>query len=159
MMRLLAVLGSGGHTAQVVRLVELLGDDFEYAYLVGYGDFLSLKKISRSGDVCFVHRARDHSDGLLKTSVKVARLFVESFVAFLRIRPDAVVSAGVGMSVPISIICKLLGKRVIFIEDWSRIYRKSNSGRIAYFFSDLFFVQWKEMLKHYPRSIYAGRLA
>ena len=55
-------------------------------------------------------------------------------------------------------IGKLLGKKIIFIESWSRIYKKSSSGKFAYLFANLFFVQWPEMKKQYPKAIYAGRL-
>lgn len=158
-MRILIVLGSGGHTAQMIILSEMLGSRFDYAYLIGYDDKLSSRKIRIPGKLYFVHRARRHEDNLLLTAAKVLRLLIESFVAFVRIRPNAVVSAGPGIAVPISIICKLFGKKVIFIEDWSRVYQKSSSGRIVYNFADLFFVQWPEMKKVYPKAVYAGRLA
>ncbi|MEJ5292142.1 MAG: PssD/Cps14F family polysaccharide biosynthesis glycosyltransferase [Candidatus Methanosuratincola sp.] len=158
-MRLLIVLGSGGHTAQMVKLSEMLGSKFEYAYMVGYDDSLSAKKIIVGGAVCFVHRARRYEDGLLLTGLKVLRLLIESLVLFVRVRPDAVISAGPGMAVPISFICKLFGKKVIFIEDWSRVYQKSSSGKIIYHLADLFFVQWPEMKEVYPRAVYAGRFA
>lgn len=158
-LKILIVLGSGGHTAQMLRLSEMLGPIFDYIYLIGYDDELSSKKIRVPGRLYYVHRARRHEDNLLVTFAKVLRLLVESFVAFARIRPDGVVSAGPGIAVPISILCKLFGKKVVFIEDWSRVYQKSSSGRALYNFSDLFFVQWPEMKKVYPRAVYAGRFA
>lgn len=157
-MILLVVLGSGGHTAQILRLVDLLGDRFEYKYLIGIGDSLSASKIKRSGRVFFVHKARDHGDGLIKTFFKVTRLFFESLVVLILARPDAILSAGPGLAVPISILGKFFGKKIIFLESWSRIYRGSTSGRIIYKFSDLFFVQWPELKNFYPKAIYAGRV-
>ncbi|MGF3499060.1 MAG: PssD/Cps14F family polysaccharide biosynthesis glycosyltransferase [Candidatus Methanosuratincola sp.] len=158
-MKVLIVLGSGGHTAQMLRLSEMLGPIFDYAFLIGYDDKLSSKKIKVPGMLYYVHRARRHEDNLLVTSAKLLRLLVESLVAFARIKPDAVISAGPGMAVPISIICKLFGKKTIFIEDWSRVYQKSSSGRVLYKFADLFFVQWPEMKRIYPKAVYAGRFA
>ncbi|MBC7113858.1 MAG: hypothetical protein H5T34_07610, partial [Candidatus Methanomethyliales bacterium] len=150
MLRLLVVLGSGGHTAQMLRLVELLGEKFRYAYIVGIGDVLSLSKIKIMGPVFYVHRARDHGDGFFTTAVKVARLFFESLVVLFRANPDVVISAGPGLSVPISILAKIFGKKVIFVESWSRVYRPSLAGRVIYYFADLFFVQWPEMKNIYP---------
>ncbi|MDP3029141.1 MAG: hypothetical protein Q8O04_06545 [Deltaproteobacteria bacterium] len=46
----------------------------------------------------------------------------------------------------------------IFIESWSRVTTKSTTGKICYYLSDLFFVQWPELIKRYPKAIYAGRL-
>jgi UDP-N-acetylglucosamine:LPS N-acetylglucosamine transferase len=63
------------------------------------------------------------------------------------------------MAVPFSVLGKLLGKKVIFVEDYSRVSKASTSGKIIYRFSDLFFVQWPELKAVYPKGIYAGRLA
>jgi beta-1,4-N-acetylglucosaminyltransferase len=155
----LVILGSGGHTAQMIRLVSMLSPDHEYSYMVGLDDQLSESKITRAGAVYRVHRARRHEDGLLRTVVKVIRLSFESLGVLRRARPDIIINAGPGTAVPVSIIGKLLGKGVITIEDWSRVYSKSRSGRILYHFSDLFFVQWPEMLELYPKAVYAGRLS
>ena len=158
-LRLLVVLGSGGHTAQMLKLVEKLGKRFQYIYMIVKDDRLSEKKISIPGQVCYVHRARRHEDGLLVTIFKVLRLFVESIGILYRSNPDAIVSAGPGMAVPISLLGKLTGTKVIYIEDWSRVYQKSRTGKILYRFSDLFFVQWTELKEQYPKGIYAGRLS
>ncbi len=158
-MRLLVVLGSGGHTAQMVRLVEMLLEGFEYVYMVGLDDQLSESKITRPGKVYKVHRARRHEDGFLKSAVKVLRLSVESFKLLRSAKPDAVVSAGPGTAVPVSALARLMGKKVIYIEDWSRVYSRSATGRIIYRFANVTFVQWPEMKRLYPRAVYAGRLS
>ena len=51
----------------------------------------------------------------------------------------------------------LLGKlffraHVIFIESSANILKPSLTGRISYFFSDLFIIQFKELLKFYPKA-------
>lgn len=157
-MRVLAVLGSGGHTAETLKLIDLLGDRFEYVYTVGIGDNLSVSKIRIMGKVFFVHRARDHGDGLFTTTLKVIRLFFESFLVLISARPDVVLSTGPGLAVPISILGKIFGKKVIFVESCSRVYRGSAAGGILYHFANLFFIQWPELKRVYPKAIYAGRL-
>lgn len=158
-MKLLVVLGSGGHTAQMVRLVGMLPEGFEYAYMVGYDDNLSESKIAKPGEVFRVHRARRHEDGFFRSVVKVMRLSVESFKLLRAAKPEAVVSAGPGTAVPVSIIARLMGKKVIYIEDWSRVYSRSGSGKILYRFANMTFVQWPEMKRLYPKAVYAGRLS
>lgn len=157
-MKLLVVLGSGGHTAQMLKLVDLLGEKFEYAYLVASGDSLSAGKIRKRGEVFFAHRPKDHGDNPLIIFFKVIRLLCESLCVLRMARPDAVVSAGPGLAVPVSLLGKAAGKKVIFLESWSRVYRASSSGKIMYRFADLFFIQWPELARVYPRAIYAGRL-
>jgi beta-1,4-N-acetylglucosaminyltransferase len=158
-LKILVVLGSGGHTAQMVKLVAMLSPDHSYSYMVGRDDQLSESKITRAGLVYRVHRARRHEDGLLKTVFKVIRLSFESLGVLRKAKPDAVINAGPGTAVPVAILGKILGKKVITVEDWSRVYSRSRSGDILYRFSDLFFVQWPEMLERYPKAVYAGRLS
>ena len=58
--------------------------------------------------------------------------------------------------VPTVILGKLfLRSRVIFIETCGAI-DPTLSGRICYRFSDLFIVQWPELLERYPRAILAA---
>lgn len=158
-MKILVVLGSGGHTAQMIKLVSMLSPDHAYSYMVGLDDQLSESKIRRAGTVYKVHRARRHEDGLLKTVVKVIRLSFESLAVLWKAKPDAIINAGPGTAVPVAVLGKMSGKKVITIEDWSRVYSRSRSGSILYRFSDLFFVQWPEMLEQYPKAVYAGRLS
>jgi len=157
-LKLLVVLGSGGHTTQMLKLVDLLGERFQYSYIIGIGDKLSASKIKFKGATFFVHKAREHGDGPFITLIKLARLFLESLIILIREKPNAVVSAGPGLAVPISVLAKIFRIKVIFIESISRVYRPSFTGRILYKLSDLFFVQWPELKKIYPRAVYAGRL-
>jgi UDP-N-acetylglucosamine:LPS N-acetylglucosamine transferase len=82
----------------------------------------------------------------------------QALVALVHIRPHAVVSTGPGPAVPVSLLAKALGIKVVYIETASRVFALSASGRILYRFADLFFVQWPELLSTWPRAIYAGRL-
>ena len=82
----------------------------------------------------------------------------QAMVALVRARPQAVISTGPGPAVPASLLAKLLGVKVIYIETGSRVFTLSASGKILYRFADLFFVQWPELLSLCPKAIYAGRL-
>jgi len=143
----------------MLKLVDMLGDRFEYAYLIGKGDALSEEKIRIKGEVYYTHSAREYGQNVFVTFLKVIRLAAESLVLIFRAKPKAIVSAGPGTAVPVSLIGKMLGRKVIFIEDWSRVYQKSGAGKIIYRFADLFFIQWPELQERYPDGIYAGRLS
>jgi beta-1,4-N-acetylglucosaminyltransferase len=158
-LKILVILGSGGHTTAMLKLVSLLGDRFEYVYVVSKEDQLSADKIEKAGEVYFAHKARQHGDNVLVTFWKVLRLFGEAWWVIRKAEPAAIVSAGPGIAVPFSVLGRLLGKNVIFVESYSRVYRASTSGKIIYRFSNLFFVQWPELKAVYPKGIYAGRLA
>jgi UDP-N-acetylglucosamine:LPS N-acetylglucosamine transferase len=78
------------------------------------------------------------------------------------VRPVAILSTGPAIAVPVSIIGKVLGARIIFVETGSRIQSLSLTGRIMYRWAHLFFVQWPQLREKLPaddpRVIYAGRL-
>jgi UDP-N-acetylglucosamine:LPS N-acetylglucosamine transferase len=86
------------------------------------------------------------------------RCFFETFLVMLKERPKAIISTGAGIAIPSIIIGKILFRsKVIFIESFTRIHEPSLSGKIAYHFSDLFFVQWKQLLKKYgKKAVYKG---
>jgi len=154
----LIVLGSGGHTKEMLRLVDLLGPNYRYAYLISTDDELSVQRIQVPGPVYRVLRPRWKATRLPMVVVRTLLSTVQAVLALLRARPAAIISAGPGPAVPASLLAKLLGIKVIYIETGSRIFSLSSSGKILYRFADLFFVQWPELLPLCPKAIYAGRL-
>lgn len=157
-MKLLIVLGSGGHTTEMLRLVELLGQRYEYCYLVAADDKLSPQKITAEGAVYEVVRPRWKNTPLPMVILRTLGCAVQSLAALLRTRPHAIISTGPGPAVPASLLAKLMGIKVIYIETGSRVFALSSSGRILCRFADLVFVQWPELLELCPKGIYAGRL-
>jgi beta-1,4-N-acetylglucosaminyltransferase len=156
--KLMIVLGSGGHTKEMIRVVELLGDGYRYCYLVAADDELSPLKIRVPGPVYRVMRPRWKSTSLLEVVGRTVLCAFQAAGALLRCRPRAVLSTGPGPAVPASLLAKFLGIKVIYIETGSRVFALSASGKILYRFADLFFVQWPELQAQYPKAIYAGRL-
>jgi len=76
----------------------------------------------------------------------------------LKEKPDLIISTGAGVAIPTCFLGWLFRKRVIFIEDWCRINKPSFSGRMIYPLANLFFVQWEQLLRYYPKAIYKGPL-
>jgi UDP-N-acetylglucosamine:LPS N-acetylglucosamine transferase len=157
-MKLLAVLGEGGHTTELLKLVSLLGEKYKYHYIITKEDNLSCKKIKIQGPVHRLYRARKKDTKLIDAIIKTLIDGFKSFWIILRIRPDAILSTGPAIAVPVSVAGKILGRRIIFVETGSRVNYPSMTGKIMYHCADLFFVQWPQLKKKLPRAIYAGRL-
>jgi beta-1,4-N-acetylglucosaminyltransferase len=155
---LLIVLGEGGHTIQLLNLVYLLGENYEYAYLMTSQDHLAATCLPIPGLAYRVIRPRNKRDNLLLAAIKTLIAAIQSLVVLIRVRPKAIIGNGPAVAVPVSVVGKLLGIRVVFIESASRVNRLSLTGRIMYQWADLFFVQWPSLQKSYPKAIYAGRL-
>jgi beta-1,4-N-acetylglucosaminyltransferase len=152
-------MGEGGHTKQCLRLVELMGtDDYRYSYVVVAEDPVTESKLSTPGYFYRVTRPGSTKTSLLRRVVALPVCIFQSAVAVFRSRPDAVVSTGPGVAVPVCMFARLLGARIIFVESFSRVHRLSLTGRLMRPLADLYFVQWEELQPSAPRAVYAGRL-
>lgn len=156
--RILVALGEGGHTKEMLALVDMLGDDLEYGYLLVHDDPVSEGKLRRRGPVFRAQRPRGKAHHLLSDVRSTLRCAWQSWVALRAYRPHAVLSSGPSMAVPVSVLARLLGMRVVFVETGSRVTALSMTGRMMYWVANLFIVQWPELAASYPRAIYAGRL-
>jgi UDP-N-acetylglucosamine:LPS N-acetylglucosamine transferase len=91
-----------------------------------------------------------------RNPLKILSCMLRSLIIFLKETPDVIISTGSGVTFPICLYAKIFGKRVIYIESFSRVDFPSFTGRLLYRFSDLFIVQWKPLLKYYKNAIYGG---
>lgn len=158
MAHLLLLLGEGGHSKEMLRLAELLGAQHRYTYILIRDDEVSAAKITLPGPVFRIIRPRDKAHNAVGDALKTLLCAAQAGLVLLRTRPDALLTTGPGVAVPVCAAAKLLRIKVIFIETGSRIHALSTTGRIVYRFADLFVVQWRELLPTCPKAIYAGRL-
>ena len=92
---------------------------------------------------------------------QLARVFgvlYRSFKIVVKERPTLVVTTG---SMPLAVfglLAKCFGSRLVWIDSISQIDDISMSGRLVMRFADLFFVQWPDLEKKYPKAIYRGEL-
>lgn len=55
-------------------------------------------------------------------------------------------------------LCGVKKVVLVYVESVCRVQTLSLTGRILYWLSDLFFVQWAPLRDKYPRSIFLGRI-
>jgi UDP-N-acetylglucosamine:LPS N-acetylglucosamine transferase len=157
-MKVLVVLGRGGHTTEILKLVDLLGPIYDYSYLMPIHNHTSEGKIKIVGPTYRANPPRGKRSNLLTTLKDCFLCSVQQFQILLRARPAAILSAGAGIAVPISVFGRLLGAKIIYVETACRVRMLSVTGRILYRIAHLFFVQWEPLIVRYPKAIYAGRL-
>jgi beta-1,4-N-acetylglucosaminyltransferase len=157
-MKLLIVLGGGGHTTEMLHLVQLLGPEYEYHYLLVREVALSPDAIKHKGEIHPVRRPRGRDDSLFATLMNSVMALFEIARVLVKVRPKAVVGCGPAIAVLASAVGKLLGCLIIFVETGSRVNKLSVSGKLMYRLADQFFVQWPHLQAKYPKAIYAGRL-
>lgn len=71
-------------------------------------------------------------------------------------QPDVIVCTGVLAMVPMCLLAKLMRKKLLYIESFAKITSPTETGKLLYRFADEFYVQWKPMLKIFPKAKYMG---
>jgi len=87
---------------------------------------------------------------------KLLVLIIQSFIIYVKEKPDVVISTGALATVPMCLIAKIFKKKLIFIESFSKINSPTITGKLMYKHADLFLVQWEELKKYYPDATYGG---
>lgn len=160
MKKILVMLGMGGHTSQTLKLLELLGSNYQYEYIVGHDDQTSIKKIKFKGKIYRMKNPRlMKHNSLLPVFFNMFPTTLDAIRILSKSKPHAILSAGPSFSIPTFWIAKLFRIKTIFIESWVRVHHKSLTGKLVYPITDLFIVQWKTMKKVYPKAIFKERLS
>lgn len=171
----LVVLGSGGHTVEMLKMVAAL-DPNKYnprIYVVADTDEISHKKLLNV-EKCFkdeghfvmevVPRTREVGQSWVTSAFTTLRALISSLLVLCRYQPTLILSNGPGTCVPLcvgAVMLRVLGvcpSRVVFVESLCRVHTLSLSGHLLYPLSDHFLVQWPQLTKSHPRACYMGRL-
>lgn len=151
------IASSGGHLTQLLQLSSLF-PEFD-SYLITEKDTSTSDLIIRykgSVQVLYMPETRkNHMMAYLKGNIISLLLSIKYFWS---IKPDIVISTGAGISVYLTYLSKLFGKKIVFIETYAAIKKKSMAGRLIYPIADKFYIQWESLKKIYPKGIYKGSL-
>lgn len=72
--------------------------------------------------------------------------------------PDFIITTGVLAVVPLCLLAKMKGKKLIYIESFAKVNSGTMTGKLMYKFADLFLIQWKELKHVYPKAVYVGSI-
>lgn len=88
--------------------------------------------------------------------VRMAANTFRALRIILRERPDAVISTGVLATIPLCLLIKAFGGKLIYIESFAKVTSATETGKLMYKFADQFYVQWESMKDVYPAALYLG---
>lgn len=77
---------------------------------------------------------------------------------WFQFKPDVIISTGANLAVPMFLVGKLLGSKLVFIESRAKVYTKSSTGKLIGGLCHKIIVQWPEMLNVYQNAEYWGQL-
>lgn len=175
--RTLIVLGSGGHTAEMMTIIKQLNKR-NYSprhYILASTDSTSETKVlsieepttsKNDYEIFRIKRSRHVGQSYLTSIFTTIRSIWQCIPLVYRIQPDLVLSNGPGTCVPICLIAfilKILGAinvqcKIVFIESYCRIKTVSLSGKILIWIADCFVVQWPALANYSTKVRYFGRL-
>ncbi len=143
------VASSGGHWEEILCLKEI-ADENESFFVTEKGGQAEDSNIS---NIYTVPQMNRHEKFFLLHFVK---LFINTIEIMVKEKPDVIISTGALISFPFCFIGKLMFKKIIFIESFARVRKKSLTGKLVYPIADLFLYQWEDLKQEYPKGKYVG---
>ena len=133
------IYSPGGHYNELKK--SLTGIHFKKKYDVTF----KVNSKKKSNDYNIMHTRRNF--------FRIIINFYQSFKILLKEKPKLIISTGADVCLGTIILGKLFFKtHVIFIESAANVVTPTLTGRISYFFSDLFIIQHKDLIKYYPKA-------
>ena len=155
MKKVLFISSTGGHLNELLQLSPLF-DKYDYNIITEKDKATASLKNKYGKKINYLLY------GTRKKPLKYFFVFIinffKSLFLYIKIRPKYIISTGAHTAVAMCYIGKLFGSKIIFIETFANINTKTLTGKLIYPISNLFIVQWEEMLKLYPKAIYGGSI-
>jgi len=174
----LVVLGSGGHTSEMLHMVRQLNPKRYHPihYVVAATDTTSIQRLqattataATTSNDCqqkefYVHiipRSREVGQSYVTSFGTTLYALVHAIRIVFQIRPQLVLTNGPGTCVPIIAGCWILRlwygsttvPKMVFCESYCRVETLSLTGKILYPVVDCFLVHWDSLHKKCPKSV------
>jgi len=154
-LKLLFVLGSGGHTARGLILSKQV--EHEKYYIVPWESEVTKKKVGENYFSVISPRFRA-KDSRIMSVLRTLFLFLHSLMILLIVRPDVLISTGSGLTLPPFLVARVFGIKTVFIESPSRVYNPSIAGRLLMGKANLWLSSWPELAERFPGVEYRGMI-
>lgn len=151
--KVLFISSTGGHLSELMQLKPLF-EKYDYHIITEKDKMtIDLKKQYKEKISYLIYGTRSHF------LIYPFKLFINCFISlfnYIKIRPKYIITTGAQAAGPMCCIGKIFGSKIIFIESFANRNTKTVTGKLVYFFADLFIVQWEDMLKLYPKAKLGG---
>lgn len=158
--RTLIVIGSGGHTAEMLRLMNKINKSKFMPRLYVLADSDTTSRIRVENDECgtewsiaSIPRSRYVNQSYVTSIFSTIYSIFMTVPVIISFKPDLVLCNGPGTCVPVCFVAFIMrlfhyaDTSIIFVESICRVKTLSLTGLLMFIFADLIIVQWPE-LKH-----------
>ncbi len=128
-----------------------------------------LRKLEDKYDLFWVTEKTDYKGNadyyLIQTGLKdwlmIVKMLVNCFKSlylWIKEKPQAVITTGTMVALPMCFLAKIFRKKVIYIETFARVKDCTRAGKMMYKIADLFIYQWEYLKEFYPNGVYGGSI-
>ncbi|WP_268225584.1 PssD/Cps14F family polysaccharide biosynthesis glycosyltransferase [Sinomicrobium oceani] len=154
MVKVLFISSVGGHLEQLLNLKKVISKYHSYIVTEKNPSTLSLEEEYENVYYLPFFSRKD----LFKSLFLYLKIITISLKLYFKIKPNVIVTTGAGGVLPMCIIGKLAGCKVIYIETFSRNNSKTMTGSLCYHFADVFIIQWEQLREFYPKAVFLGSI-
>lgn len=153
--KVLFIASTGGHLNELMQLAPLF-EKYDYHIITEKdkaNEILKEKYGEKLDFLPYGTRAK-----IVSYFFKYFYLCLKTVYLYFKIRPEVIITTGTHTAGPMCILGKIGRSKIIYIETFANINKKTATGKLIYPIADLFIVQWEEMLKLYPKAVYGGSI-
>lgn len=150
--KVLFISSCGGHLTELLKL-EPMFKKYDYYLITEKTKDNSYLKNKYKKVSYMIYGTKDHM--LVYPFKLLFNCFISLFL-YIKIRPKYIVTTGAHTAGPICCLGKIFRSKIIYVETFANTEKPTITGKLIYKFADLFIVQHKSLLKHYPKAIYGG---
>lgn len=160
--RTLIVLGSGGHTAEMMRLMNKIDKSkfMPRMYVLADTDTTSRNRVEsdesdKNWTIVNIPRSRYVNQSYFTSILSTIYSIIMTVPIVLKFKPDLVLCNGPGTCIPVCFVvfmmrvCHYTNTSIIFVESICRVKTLSLTGKLLFLFADLIIVQWPELKEKY----------
>lgn len=164
--RTLIVIGSGGHTAEMLRLMNNMNKIkfMPRLYLLADTDTTSRSRVENNEigldwSIATIPRSRHVNQSYLTSIFSTIYAIFVTVPVVISFKPDLVLCNGPGTCVPVCLVAFMMklfhytDSSIIFVESICRVKSLSLTGKLMYFIADLIIVQWPELRQKYGQRV------
>lgn len=145
--KLCMISSSGGHYEQLSMLKKLEEK---------YDLFWVTEKTDYRGNADYYLAQTGMNDWLMP--VKMLGNCIKTLHFWIKEKPQAVITTGTMVALPVCFLAKICRKKVIYIETFARVRDCTRAGKLMYKIADLFIYQWETLKEFYPDGVYGGSI-
>jgi len=153
MKKVLFISSTGGHLTELLCLKDMFKKYDYHIITEKTKSNMGLRKKHPNRVNYLIYGTKSHP--LIYPFKLLANCFISLFL-YIKIKPKVIITTGAHSAGPMCCIGKIFRSKIIYIETFANINKKTVTGRVIYYFADLFIVQWESMLKVYPKAKLGG---